>query len=356
MQRSRTPLPVADGCRLVLAEEYLGDLDLALAFLGLERSDLPVPEGEEEEDHAESPLQELDPEIADADDFDELGELDEIDDLEPDDAGWYEEFEESDPIADKEEDDRAETLLDLDWFPFDGEGTGGKGDGTSDFFRRHSRSMIAHLLAPDVESPDEEAEQTVTDYNRITNRVQRVKRRGGAPDAESWRVATRLSDTGPRLTALGKLDIRECVNRIARAEVISSFPRKKTRKQMRSIEVLIDADLTKVVFSFDVDQLQRALQSMGSSSMKVRSVLGRDEIWFAGAGPIWTFAPLTHADRPTWHMLIAGGQAGTKENIERWDMLVSFLERKNPVSMVWLGDAEGVRASAHAKRWITFRS
>src|SRR2546427_278631 len=88
MWRTTKPVPVADACRLILAIDRLGDIDSALKFLGLARSELARSE---EVESAEMALS---------------GDL-----LEFFEGGDVESDSDSDLSADQQEDDRVKELL-----------------------------------------------------------------------------------------------------------------------------------------------------------------------------------------------------------------------------------------------------
>jgi hypothetical protein len=319
-------IPLAHGCRLILAEPQLGDLDAALALLGLSRSGIkkPAPSGED------LLISALDSEMSGQDV--ELG----FDDTPPTDPGE----------------------------PNDGGGSElvqNSGDYGSDvisrqFFSRAYRSMIAYMLSPDQPSADRVAEQPIYDYDTIPSKVQRVQRPTIVPDSEAWRAARRASDAGNVLKNRGKVDLRHCVMRLARGEVLDYLPRVKTLGPVGDLTILIATELSMGVFSSDVDQLTRALRSITSgANQDVLGVAHRDGEWFAGSGPIWMFAPLVVPHRRTWFVIIAGGCAATPSNLERWDRLIASLGERHLVTMLWLGDSMNSKRARGKTSWISFR-
>src|SRR5258706_10332124 len=162
MSRTIRPMPVADACRLILAKDHLGDIDLALRLLGLERSSVV---GSEEVGGAEIPVTE------------DLLELFEGSDAELD--------SDSDAIADQQEDDRVKEILQGSasragekGANLVSRGIGGRPYSTAE------RSMIAYMLTPDDRNPDELTAQPTYNYNSIPNRVQRLQGRAITPEPD----------------------------------------------------------------------------------------------------------------------------------------------------------------------------
>jgi hypothetical protein len=329
MHRVLHSIPAADGCRLLLSRHRFSDLDTALAFLRLARSDVVRVEATSEVPQ----VAELGPEFCE----------DEDDELRTD-------------VSPQDED------LDIDLT----RGTAPRNTPPSIDFagiiaaRQSSaaaeRSMIAYMLTPDERS-NENTEQPAYTYASVTNRIQRVRAKALAPDPESWRVARQVADRGPRVAGRGKIDIRECVFRIARAEGIDYLPRMTTSRHVDSVKILIDADLARGLFAYDVDQLERALRSTCAPSSGRAVRLIRDgRSWLGGSGPVWTFTPLGAAERQTWHILIAGGQAAKQANLQIWGTFLYLFGPRDPISVIWVGDLLRRRHHRRGESWFSFRT
>ena len=215
--------------------------------------------------------------------------------------------------------------------------------------------MVAYLLTPDRENPALEVKGPNVDYDPIPIGVQHVRRISTPPDAETWRAVRRLMDSGPRVTRKGRIDLRECAYRIARKELIETLPRVKVSRHATVFDVLVDVDLRCGPFSSDVEHLDRSLRSVGSNSLRVRGLAHRTGSWYMGDGPIWTFGGVEVLKGAGW-VIVVTGKTATADRVERVHALVAKLRGVcRSVSVVWIGDVEGVGNTGGTAKWIPFR-
>jgi hypothetical protein len=358
MARRRPSLPAADASRIVLKADHVGDVDAALRLLGVARAESSAAEGEEalpvsdagsifDDDEDGAPDSERDAESK---------EEETAADSEPEEADRSE-APRSRPGSREGRDPGDEPWFRRTFHPRDPDQELPDLDGRG---HRHwsapDRTMIAYLLAPDKHLPDERVERPSYKYNSVRHAVQHVQDRNPVPDAESWRVARRLSDGGPKVSRKGKIDVRECANRVARAEALQSLPRMLESRASYKLDVLIDLSVARGVFSADVEELLCALRSIGAAtSFRTRGLTHRDGVWLAGDGPIWAFQPVEPAPERVWYVLIVGGKAAVPANYELWEPLVALLGESHPVSVVWLGDKVTRRRPGERPAWTAFR-
>lgn len=322
------PFPVASGCRVILAKERIGDLHGALYLLGLASSLSMFTNGitdRDAEGEAQAQLFEQD--------------LTVDTDLTSDD--------DSDSLPHNEAEERVDSRVK-----------------THDYasprfpYLRNERSMIAYTLTPDQVDPQHaERHPSVPNYQSVPNVIQRLPRKPLTASPEFWRSAKQLLDSGPMTARPGRLDLRGCVDRIARAEPISVLPRKPASQKLTAIEILIDFNLSTGVFSSDVDQAERALRSViNVPYVRSSKLFVSDDQWFCGSGPIWTFTPFRPVHHtPTWYIFIVGGVAFTNEHVQLWTTLINSFPPRHSVSVLWLGDSCPPSSAQEDLGWVGLR-
>ncbi len=341
MKRKVWPVPVADACRIILAREQLGDLSAALGLLGVKLGAIRPPadllEGELEEEAVVELMQEvpLDEQQETADESEETDE-----DLETEEEAASIELHEANVV---------QALLKSDWGTEDGPIRGNAYHGSD-------RSMVSYLLTPDQDKPNEAIEQPTHQFTPVPIGIQGLQHITSIPDAEAWRVARRVSDMAPKVRLLGKIDVRKCIRIIANAEPITYLPRVEGRATYDDIGLLIDLKLVMGPLAGDVSQLVHALRSIGVANHEpIPHLLHRDDGWFVGLGPIWTFEYLANARLPKWCVIILGGTSATPENREVCDSLIAIVGKRSKASLVWIGDRVARHLLRSAVSWTGYR-
>lgn len=340
-------LPVADATKVLVAAERIGNVDLALELLGLQRTDpggAALAAGASLEADVALFLQEHEPE-SDDDEDDRA-----MDDISPEEIAEFDPPAENFPDAVSGEDS---------WEPRATQEAGRPprliAHRPLRLWPRPDRAMVAYQLVPDRAVEGQQETQPSYAYESVPDRIQHVQPPAGAPDADAWRVARRLSDAGPRAVRPGRIDLRACVDRIARAEPLASLPRKSASRYTARLELLVDRDVARGVFACDVDELLRAVRSIGfGEAGRVRGIIhDHDDEWLVGDGPIWTYAPFEPADR-VWYALVTGGVPADPAQLASLAALVARLGARCATSVVWLGDA--IERRTETAVWIPYRA
>lgn len=346
-------LPVAHATRILLAEQHISDIDTALAFIGVQRTaptNIVAEEASTEElETTETAVDEalmaaLAPEIIE-------------EEVPSEDTGKR---------ADQKEARLAREILKSEWFDnkhdankHDTPQVGGSGSASgARLLSDVERSMVSYLLPMDKQNHQDKTEQPKYDYTTIDNRVQHVLIPSTTPDAEAWRVARKIMDNGPRTDILAGLDLRECANKIARAEAIERLPRaRKQIKRLESVQLLVERDLARRVHSVDIKKLLKAMQAIGIPNVKqIKKIQQRDSLWYWGTGPLWTYQPFFVSDHPTWYILFAGGKAANKYNLAEWKKLLGTMQKQHTVTVVWLGDHLPSKSPSVGRSWVSYRN
>jgi hypothetical protein len=325
MSLPHCPFPVADACKLILARDVLGDIDAALRLLGIARSAAPAP------------IQAL--------------------------SGLLSDHSEQELF---EQDLTVDTDIEDGYVAEEAEGrafqTGARWHSDTRLFpsRQHpylgsERSMIAYTLTPDRENAAQQSYQRpkVPEYQSVPNRIQCPPRPASTPGRESWRDARRILDSGPKTVQMGQIDLRVCVERIARIEALTVFPRRVELKEITRVEVLVDLTLSTGAYAFDIHKIERALRSaVPTSNVRFRKVLFSDGNWLGGSGPIWSFRLLTPEKTPSWYVVIGGGSTLTLSSAAPLKELTSSLGTDHWTTVVWFGDTEKPNIGLRERSWI----
>lgn len=317
MARQRT-IPYADACRLIIAKDQVGDLESALQSLGVSLTGLNVELDEESE-----PL--------------------------PD------EFEIEEGYEDPEDN------LDEDG-GFGGEGAGPLSEAWRPAFAnrrpslRFERTMVAYLLAEDERDDDEQDETPSPEYDPVPDKVQEVHRPSTTPDPEAWRIARRISDSGPKSHHRGRIDIRACVSRIARREPIESLPYLKKTRHSHEPKILVDNNFCTGVFAADVEQLLTAMHSIGLRvGNDTKRLQYHSAEWITWKPPFGAIERLDEHGWPSWYVIITGGEQATPDNLGLWQDLVATLAQEHFVTLVWLGDVLVGQPRNEDQSWMAYR-
>lgn len=329
---------IADACRVLLAREHFGDLDLALAFLGVARgtptlvdagADLTESSGAQDiDDDVQLAIEEI--EAVGTDETDKVGEGEE-----------EVEHAESAPT----EFDRLLSSNEAKAYP-----------------QVYRETMIAHLLSPDEVDDDRSEVQELESYESVPQRVQHVDQRDPAPDAEVWRVARRAIDDGRKRTHGRRLDVRECTRRAAQRAPLERLPYERLSRNARDLELFVDLALVRGPLGRDIRLLREALRAVVTGTLTDYKFIASGGDWFVGTGPIWTFEPIGSSevlsslhDEDTNRVVVTGGVAGTPRNLSPWRRLWRTLDRGGMAAMIWVGDQLDEAFALKHARWIPYR-
>jgi hypothetical protein len=190
----------------------------------------------------------------------------------------------------------------------------------------------------------------------IEIRVQQVQSHLSVPDAEAWRVARDVSDAARWSHRPGKIDIRECVNLIAKRKPVDILPRLKARRASRDPTVLIDSRLLSGVFRADVEQLVGALHSMGGQSQKrSQPIIRRFSQWYVMDLATGSLIPFKIDRQIAWYVIITGGKPATYDNLADVKLLTDRIVEDSRVTIVWIGDELPELQREEARKWIAYR-
>ncbi|TWU04737.1 hypothetical protein [Stieleria varia] len=339
------PAPFADAARILLAGSSISDIDTALGLIGVQRT--------ERADGVEDELSTTDVQT-DGESIDEVL----MEAIAPEILEGDEDAAEEDKQPDQDEARIAKEILKSGWIPWQNELPSKRRPGAATRLPSNvERSMVSYLLPFDKRSDQDRADQPKYDYSTIENRVQHVLKPKTTPDAEAWRVARRVFDSGPRRDILAGLDLRACADKIARAEAIERLPRaRRQAKRLDSVQLLVERDLARRVHSADIKKLLKSMQSIGiphiDRTMKIQQ---RDSEWFCGTGPPWTYRPFLACEHPTWFIILAGGDAADQQNLARWKELLNSMYHQHTVTIVWVGDRLPAKLPSMGRAWVSYR-